>query len=431
MSNNHNSRLALFGGEPIHKGTWPKWPVPTESTMRMLQEVCNSGRWAISGAFTGATCFEKRFSQAFAQYHNVPYAVPTVNGSAALTIAMEALGIGAGDEVIVPGLTWVAVPSAVAKIGAVPIIVDVEPDTLCISKEAVKKAMTDRTKGILVVHAYCSCADIDGFLQLSKETGIPLIEDCSQANGAEWNGQKVGTFGVIGTFSMQQTKVLTCGEGGVNITRSPELYDRMQQLRADGRRYIQNPVVGQLELEEVGSVHGHNYCLSEFHAAVALSQLELLEQQTELRARNASFLSEKLNQIPGISTISAPPKVTRRSYYDYAVRLDPKIVGLFSASKVVEALTAELNVFVEMLDTPLNNHPLYDPLKSARLARTPEVCQQYDPKRFDLPVATQAHRNCVAFLHHALLGSKEDMMAIVAAFEKIVANIEHLNEPPK
>ncbi len=420
------TRLALFGGTPVCTDGWPTWPMPTRDTVRMLEDVAASGRWAISGTFTGHQCYEKQFSQAFARYQDVPYAVPTANGTAALTIALEALNIGVGDEVLVPGLTWVACASATAGIGAVPILVDVEPDTLCMSLEAARAAITERTAAILLVHAYCSCADIDGFMRLSQETGIPLIEDCSQAHGAEWRGQKVGTFGHIGAFSLQQVKVLTCGEGGIAITRSADVYDRMQQLRADGRRYIEGPQIGQLELEEVGSVQGRNYCMSEFHAAVALSQLPLLDEQNALRERNAEYLSRLLEQIPGLSTIAVPHNVTRRTYFQYLVRLDPKVLGPFSTLHIIEALTAELNVYIEMIDVPLSVNRLYNPVVSPRLPKTKETQRLFIPSRFELPVAIEAQQNCVAFGHWALLGSQEHMVAIAEAFKKVISNLHLL-----
>ncbi|MFI1012782.1 DegT/DnrJ/EryC1/StrS family aminotransferase [Streptomyces sp. NPDC020965] len=420
------SPLALLGGSPVHDAEWPLWPQAPESTLTMLRQAATSGRWAVSGAYTGTASFERRFSDAFAAYHSVPYGVPVTNGSAALTVAMEALGVGPGTEVIVPGLTWVACASAAAGLGATPILVDVDPETLSISADAAKAAVTERTKAILVVHAYCSSADVDAFVQLSESTGIPIIEDCSQAHGAEWNGRKVGTFGTIGVFSLQQTKVLTCGEGGIAITSSAELYDQLQQYRANGRRYTDRPVAGQLELEDVGTVEGHNHSMSEFHAAVALSQLEFLDQQSEVRERNASALTALLAAIPGVSTVPAPAGLTRRTYYDYIIRLDRELLGGLPIQRVVDAMTAELNVFFETLDTPLNANPLYTPLKSPRLPRSAPDRQSFDPTRFELPEATAAFHTCFAFLHHALLGTGDDVAAIAEAVDKVVAHLDHL-----
>lgn len=430
MADTRTSQLALFGGTCVHDGSWPRWPAPSETTIDLLRAAAGSGRWAVSGAYTGETSFEQRFATAFADYQGLPWAVPTTNGSAGLVIAMSALGIGFGDEVIVPGLTWVACASAAARLGAVPVIVDVDPRTLSISADAARAAVTDRTRAILIVHAYCSCADVDAFRALSATTGVPIVEDCSQAHGAEWNHEKVGRFGEIGVFSLQQTKVLTCGEGGVTCTASADLYDRLQQLRADGRRHTAEPVVGQLELEEIGRVHGHNHAMSEFHAAVALSQLATLDAQNEIRERNATDLARMLATIPGVSTLPAPAAVTRRTYYDYVIRLDPETVGPFSVDRVVAALTAELNLYFETLDTPLNHNVLYSPAKATHLPRTDEVRRLFDPTRFDLPEATAAHRTCVAFLHQALLGTPDDMAAIATAVEKVTANLDLLGDAP-
>jgi dTDP-4-amino-4,6-dideoxygalactose transaminase len=422
------AQLAMFGGTPVHDANWPAWPAASDTTLRMLGEAAVSGRWAITGAYTGATSFERRFAGAFADYHDVPYSVPTTNGSAGLTIAMETLGIGPESEVIVPGLTWVACASAAAGLDAVPVLVDVDPDTLSISADAAKAAITDRTAAILVVHAYCSAADIDAFLQLSDSTGIPIIEDCSQAHGTEWNGRKVGTFGAMGVFSLQQTKVLTCGEGGVVITSSAELHDHLQQYRANGRRYTANPVVGQLELDEVGAVEGHNHAMSEFHAAVALSQLADLDRQNRQRERAAGLLAGLLAEIPGVSTVPAPPQVTRRTYYDHVIRLDPRVLGEFDIQRVVAAVTAELNLFIETLDTPLNHNPLYNPEKSPRMPKTAAIRQRFRPDQFDLPAATAAYHTCFAFLHHALLAGDDDIEAIAEAVAKVVANIDMLRQ---
>ena len=274
--------LAMLGGEPIRKSTWPIWPRADEGTEKNIKDVLYSGRWAISGYYTGKTPYERRFAEAFAKFHNVSYCVPTASGSSALTIALEALNVKNGMEVLVPGLTWVACASSVSGIGAIPTLVDVEPDTLCMSLEAAKKEISNHTAAIILVHTYCSIADIKGFVKLSEETNIPIIEDCSHAHGAILDGHRVGSFGKIGVFSMQQSKVLTSGEGGACITNDFDLYKRMQQFRADGRCYKNtNLTYGQMELEEVGLVQGRNYCMSEFHAAVLLDRLKHLDKENK------------------------------------------------------------------------------------------------------------------------------------------------------
>ncbi len=419
------SELAITGGNPVRTSPWPSWPIATDQTMANLEAVMLSGRWAISGAYTGTKGYEKSFCQAFANYQGSSYAIATTNGSAAIKIALQEIGVGPGTEVIVPGLTWVACASTVVDLGAVPIIVDIDPETLSISVQAAEAAISPKTVAILVVHAYCSAADIDGFVDLSNRTGIALIEDCSQVHGAEWRGQKLGSFGQLGVFSLQQTKLLTCGEGGIVTCRSQEAYSRLQQYRANGRIYTTHPVAGQLELVEKGEVYSANHCLSEIHSAIALAQLEKLDEQNAVRDANASYLANALEKIPGVNTINPPVGLTRRAYYDYVIQLNPDIVGPFSIHKVVEAMAAELGTFIETLDAPMNSNILYNPLLS-KMANTEELRRQLNPKRFDLPFAHKAYNTSFAFLHHLLLGTTKDMDDIISAVSKILGCIEKL-----
>ncbi|MFO0704141.1 MAG: aminotransferase class I/II-fold pyridoxal phosphate-dependent enzyme [Patescibacteria group bacterium] len=188
--NNRGAKLAILGGKAIRTSVWPKWPQAKKSTEKILLDVLHGGRWAISGPNVGKVAYERQFAADFAKYNKAKYAVPTTNGSSSLVIALLALGVGAGDEVLVPGSTWVACASSVLSVNAVPVMIDIDTDTLCMSVAAARKAITKNTKAIMIVHAFCALADLDGFVKLSKETGIPLIEDCSQAHGASWNGKK-------------------------------------------------------------------------------------------------------------------------------------------------------------------------------------------------------------------------------------------------
>ncbi len=221
----------------IRTRKWPAWPRLDDRTEELLLSALGSRQWTISSCNVGSTPFEMRFAQDFAHYHDVPYCVATTNGSAALSVAMQALGVSPGDEVLVPGLTWVACASSVIYLGGIPVLVDVDPGTLCMSLAAAEAALTPRTKGIMLVHLHCRVADAPAFQHLARRRGLFLLEDCSQAHGAEWDGKKVGSFGDIGVFSMHQSKVLTCGEGGAAITSDPKLFETMQEYRADGRRY--------------------------------------------------------------------------------------------------------------------------------------------------------------------------------------------------
>ena len=395
--------------------TWPDWPRHTPKTEQLLLDVVRSGRWTVSGPYTGREPYERRFAEAFAAFIGTAYSVPVCHGSSALVVALEALGIGPGDEVLVPGLTWVACASAVVRAGATPVLVDIDPATLCMDPEAARAAITERTRAIMVVHLFCSVADLDAFTALSRATGIPLLEDCSQAHGARWRGQRVGSFGAAAAFSFQQTKLLTAGEGGAVATSDLGLNDRMQQLRADGRRWAKTAIVGQLDLEEVGDVNGHNYCLTEFQAAVLLEGLERLDDENALRRANARHLKALLADIDGVDPIVIPDQVDEETYYHFCMRLRPDAFGDRNASEVGDRLTAALDLHVEAVDEPLNDNLLYNPLRSSRTPSDPAARRRLDPRRFDLPNATDARATCITFPHRALLGREEDMEAIAKA----------------
>jgi L-glutamine:scyllo-inosose aminotransferase/L-glutamine:2-deoxy-scyllo-inosose/3-amino-2,3-dideoxy-scyllo-inosose aminotransferase len=416
------SGLALLGGKPVRNKPWPQWPRATRSTERAVASVLRSGRWTISGPRAEEPARERQFAEAFAHFHRAPYCVPTANGSSALTIALEALGVGPGKEVLVPGLTWVACGSAVARIGGIPILVDADPRTLCMSVEAARQAITPATAAIMVVHLYCTFADISAFMDLAASTGLPLIEDCSHVHGALWHGRRVGTFGTIATFSMQQTKVLTCGEGGATITADAYLYDLMQQLRADGRRYAAHQTDGGNELEYVGFVQGHNYCLSELHSAVLIDRLPFLDQENESRLESATYLTEKLLYFEEVHPLHSLEPDCQPTFYRYCLSFDLAQLEGVSIELVASALTSELGIPVQPIYDPLNKNCLFDPRRSPRRMHSPEMDRIYDPTRFPLPVATAARNSSVGIPHNALLGGSKEAADILAAIEKLFDN---------
>jgi dTDP-4-amino-4,6-dideoxygalactose transaminase len=415
-----HERLAILGGAPVRTRPWPKWPRADAGTERALMHVLHSGRWALSGAYAGETCRERQFAAAFADYHAVPYCTPTTCGSASLTMALLALEVGPGDEVLVPALTWVACASSVLAIGAVPIIVDIEYDSLAMSPQAAKDAITDRTRAILLVHPFCTVAALDEFVALSRATGVPLIEDCSQAHGATWKYQKVGTFGEVGCFSMQQSKVLTSGEGGACITRSAKLADRLEQLRCDGRIFspaaIRN---GRLELVEVGAVQGRNLCLSEFQAALLLDRLQYLDAENAHRAARAENLGRLMAGVAGVSLLTAPPELTSRTYYNLVIRIDPDHFAGHMVDTVARAVSEELNTPCNPVYRPMNRHPLYQPLKAPRGTLSDQEWRRRDVSRFTTPTAETVRATCMTLTHPVLLDDDESMADIAAALVKV------------
>lgn len=411
----------MKGGTPVSTAErWPAWPVHTQGTLAALAAVARSGRWSVSGAWTGRITREQEFAALFAEYCGTPHCVPTANGTSALVVALEALDVGAGDEVIVPALTWVAPATAALNVNARPVIVDVDPRTLCLDPDAVRAAVTKRTRAVIGVHLYGSMIDLDALLSVTRAHGLALIEDCAQSHGSIYAGKRAGSIGDIGTFSMHQGKVLTSGEGGAAITSDAGLARRMEQLRCDGRRYAsRTPRVGETHLREVAEVQGSNYCLSEFQAALLIDGLGRLEAQNSHRAANARYLDEKLAAIPGVVPIARPPRVEQQTYYHYAVRCEPDAFAGRASPAISRALDAELGLWVHPPYAPLPRHPLYRPRTKRRYQLGPEHWEAIDPSRVHTPVADRASRECVVFHHAALLGERADMDAIVEAFAKV------------
>jgi dTDP-4-amino-4,6-dideoxygalactose transaminase len=437
------SELAVFGGIPVRCRPWPKWPLATPATQRCLLEVLHSGKWAISGWSEATDTFERRVSKAFAAYVDRRYCVACSHGSAALSIALQALDIGPGDEVIMTGLTWVACPSTVVRLGAVPILVDIDLNSLCAPASSIERAITTNTRAILMIHMYSSLCDAAAYVDLAKRHGLKLIEDASQSHGALSRGRRVGSFGEISIFSTQQSKLLTSGEGGLCVTDDPVLYSRMQQLRADGRRYKIDPFhatsgdvkdqlghdasVGPLstiapdgyELEAVGDVAGQNFCITEFQAALLLDGLSRLDQENAHRQACVEALGSVLTNVEGVHLIVSNSDVDRPTYYRLTVRIDRAAFADLSAQELVPALSAELGTDVRRVDAPLNRHPLYVPGRAPMVVHGTGSSNAFDPDRFALPLAERAYAEVVGFPHQMLLSAPEDMQDIAEAFQKV------------
>lgn len=209
-----------------------------------------------------------RFEDSFSDYCDCKYGVATANGTTALHLALLSLGIGPGDEVIVPDLTFAATINAVIYTGAQPVIVDIEADSWCISPEAVEAAVTPKTKAVIPVHIYGQACDMGTIMDIASRHGIKIVEDCAEAHGAKYNGRKVGSFGDVGCFSFFGNKVITTGEGGMCVTNSAELNDKIRLLRDHGmsrtKKYWHDVV-------------GYNYRMTNLQAAIGLAQLERID----------------------------------------------------------------------------------------------------------------------------------------------------------
>ncbi len=422
------SQLALHGAEPVRDmRPWPRWPQYDEDTEDSVLDVLRSRRWAVSWPTSGHPSRERQFAAQFARYNGVPYAVSVDHGSSALLVSLEALDIGPGDEVIVPVMTWVAPVTAVLRVGALPVVVDGDPETGCITAEHIRAALSPRTRAVIVVHLACTVADLDAIRDVVDEAGISLIEDCAQAHGAEWRGRKVGTFGDLGAFSFQVGKVLASGEGGAVITSDPQLYRRAQQLRCDSRLYVEGDMSdGDLELIETGEVMGGNYCMSELSAGLLLDQLQRLDVQHAHRAKMSAELEAGLAELGDFGPIPLPEAATLRSVYEYGIRFRPGTFGSASVERVADAVSAELRMSLWPPDLPLHRSVMLHPHTKRRFAAiwTDEGRERALGREY--PGAETYRDTTLIFHHQALLGDVSDMADMVAAVAKVRAYADEL-----
>jgi 8-amino-3,8-dideoxy-alpha-D-manno-octulosonate transaminase len=237
----------------------------------------------------------KELEEAICKRFGSSYAQLTSSGTSALTTALAALGIGAGDEVIMPAFTFVASFEAVLSVGAVPVLVDVD-DSLTLNPDAVRKAISVHTKCVMPVHMCGSMADLDALLAICKEHELILLEDACQSIGATYKGRAVGTVGHAGTFSFDFVKIITCGEGGVVITNDKEVYTKCDGYTDHGHDHK-----GADRGADMHPFIGYNYRISELHAAVGLAQIRKLDKFLELQKKNHGLLKNILSQSPDVS----------------------------------------------------------------------------------------------------------------------------------
>ncbi len=413
--------LAVNGGAPVRdvqKKPWPDWPVWDEDEKKGLIEVLESGVWSYMGPK------ERAFIEEFARFNGSKYALAIANGTITLQLALEACDIGFGDEVIVPGLTWQATAAAVLDVNAVPILVDVEPDSWCINPKAAEAAINKRTKAIMPVHLYGCMADMDAIMAIAKKHGLRVIEDCAHQHGSVWRGKKAGTIGDIGSFSMQLSKVMTAGEGGALTTDDDMLWAKLDALRNCGRRpegthTIDDKGSGTYTLEG-DFIQSGNYRLSDFQAAVLLCQLKRLPAQTRRRDENYKYLITLLKDIPGIVPQKRDDRIDLQSYFNFGFTYDRNAFNGLSLEKFRWALMGELGCVVDDCYQPLNDCTLYRPHTKRRYKISERHWKAIDPSRFSLPVCEKLfNETAVTFHHKILMGPGTDMDDIAAAINKV------------
>ena len=395
------SRLALKGGSPVRPATtpWHAWPVFDDLERRALMDTLESGKWFLDARI-------KKFEHEYAEFQDAKYCIAVNSGTSGLEICLEALGVGPGDEVIVPPYTFIATASAAMRVGATVIFVDVD-HTWNLDPDLIEAAITPRTKAIMPVHFGSAVADMDRINAIAAKHGIHVIEDACHSWGSKWKGKGTGALGHGGVFSFQMSKNLTAGEGGAILTDHEDFADMCRAISNCGR------TKGAAWYEH--SVVGTNARMSELHAALLSAQLTRLEAQTLHREKNAAILNAALGAIEGLTPQPGDARMTRRAYHLYGMRVDPERFGC-SRDQIVEAAKAE--------GLPCGGgymHPLYKQPVFTNCTTGPDYTKVHCPVAEDM-----CYRSVIWFPHQFLLGTEADMRDIVAIFAKIKENAAEL-----
>ena len=397
--------LAILGGPPAKTKPFPAWPIFDDREREALNEVLESGVWwRTPGTKTLA------FEQEFAAYHQAKHGIAVTNGTHALEVALAAMGIGSGDEVIVPNATFVATASAVLFAGALPVLVDVSADSYCIDPELAEAAITENTKAIIAVHMGGRPADLDQLTAVAEKHDILLLEDAAHAHGSEWRGRKVGAIGIGGTFSFQASKTMTAGEGGMVISNDGD-FERLARATHDCGR-----LPGKWFYDHF--IYGSNYRLSEWQGAVLLAQLTRLDEQTSRRHQMGRILDRLLSEIPGISPQSHDSRITRNGQYAYIFHYDKRAFAGVETLRFVEALEAE-GIPTQAPYPPLHKLDVFTSgAYRDRLSGT-QAGAKHDFLGDAFPNSEREAWETVWITQNALLGDEDDMREITAAVQKI------------
>jgi perosamine synthetase len=318
MSTGSNA-LAIAGGAPsVQRSDYLNWPVLTADDRKYVNQVLDAG--IVAGASAPqVSALEKEW----AAYVGSKHCLTTVSGTSALHMALAACGIGPGDEVITSAFTFLASASCVLHQNAIPMFVDIDPRTYCMDPARLEAAITPRTKAIIPVHIQGAPVDMDAVMAIARKHKLAVIEDACQAHGTTYKGRKAGTIGQIGTFSLNNTKNLCGGEGGLFVTDDEDLLKKGVLIRCFGD-----------EVDEVShrriynaSILGYMYRNQELPAALARGQLAHLDENNAVRIANANHLTAELSKLPGVIPPYCPPNCTH-VYWMYIVRFDPKAAGV-------------------------------------------------------------------------------------------------------
>jgi dTDP-4-amino-4,6-dideoxygalactose transaminase len=412
IRNSGQEKLAINGGSKVHEGTWPQWPVWDQTAEKNITDMLRTGSW-----WRGNGEYVADFETRYAELIGAKRCLATSSGTTALITALKALGVDAGDEVIVSPFTFIASYNVIFMNKALPVFADTDPETFLIDPSTIESHITDRTVAILPVHIYGLPADMDSINAIAQKHNLKVVEDACQAWLAEYRGKKVGTLGNAGCFSFQNSKNLPAGEGGAIVSDNEELMDKCYSLHNCGRPY------GSIKRTSAYPISGSNFRMQQIQALILMSQMNRIMKDADIRLANAMFLNAKLKEIPGIIPYKLANGAERSAYHFYPFRYISKEFNDASKDSFVKALNAE-GVPCSHGYGPQNKEGLIeDTLNSKGFKR---LFSEARLKRWReenvLPNNDKLCSEAVIFSQNILLGTIKDMQDIVDAIVKIYRN---------
>jgi len=410
-------KLAITGGKKLRKAPFTRWPIPTKAEAAALKDVLESTLWG-GQPFPGKHA--AAFAAKFAKLHTAKYGQCVNTGTVAIQAALKAIGIKPGDEVIVPAYTWEGTVGPVLLVNAVPVFVDVDPDTYCLDARLIEKAITPKTKAILPVHLGMRFADMDEILRVATKHKLKVVEDCAHAHGGMWKGKGAGSMGDMGAFSFQSSKLITSGEGGAVITNNLEYMELVQSYINAGRASLTDQYKKR--------IIGFNYRLGEFQAAVLGAQLARMPKQSVIRDKNMKRFEARMAKTPGIGLLKPDPRITRLAPYGYVMKYFAEKVKEIPRAAFVAAMQLEGVHCDGLFYEPVYKSSLFPvdatdfPALSWGREKALDLRSMYSCPESE----KAAYQEAVWFPHQHFLGTTKNVDDIADAIHKVLENVEEL-----
>jgi dTDP-4-amino-4,6-dideoxygalactose transaminase len=402
------SDLAILGGKPVRTTPFAPWPQYRPEDAARVQSVVESRHW---GGYPMPSRYAREFAERFAELHGAKYGLCVANGTIAIVAALKAAGVRFGDEVILPAYTWDGTATAILDCGAIPVFADVDPDTYCLTAATAEPHITSRTRALLPVHLAMRFADMDGLLALAKKHDLRIVEDCAHAHGGQYRGRGTGSMGNAGCFSLQESKLMTSGEGGIVITSDLRVFEHLQSQVNCGRA----SATDQFQQRVLGS----NYRMTDLQAALLIGQIDMWPDFQTQRDRRAARLTEGLASIPGVRALPPQHEITRSAIYHYVFQYR----GDVARDLIAAAIEAE--------GVPCDGR-FYEPVyRSDLFYATPENCPQLksDYSGVRCPVSERAaYKESLWLPQFLLIGEDRDVDDVLAAIDKVMRNVDALSK---